>query len=137
MAKFIDGQSGNPSGRPKGVKDKRILFADMLDVHKSQLFDRGLELALEGNEQMLRLFLDRLLPAKPKDNCLKYAVDLQGKASDKCSEVLDAISNGNITPSEGNSLLSSILMQMKVGEMDELRERIFEIDRILKNRGGL
>jgi len=35
--------------------------------HKTALLDKAIELALNGNESMLRLFLERMLPAKPHD----------------------------------------------------------------------
>ena len=62
MTKFIKGQSGNPSGRPVGSKNKVTEFRELLedDVHAlvSVLRDK----ALEGDMNAMRLVLERLVP---------------------------------------------------------------------------
>ena len=80
---FKKGESGNPNGRPQGIKDRRTLFAEILDDHKIDLISKAVELALSGNEQMLRLLLDRLLPAKPKDNAIPNIDGLEGSLVDQ------------------------------------------------------
>ncbi|KPJ67178.1 MAG: hypothetical protein AMJ43_05865 [Coxiella sp. DG_40] len=117
---FKKGKSGNPQGRPQGIKDKRILFAEMLDSHKDTLFDKALELALAGNEQMLKLLLDRILPAKPKDNPLPEIGGLDGNVAEQCNKVMSLIANGIITPDEGNSLLSALIAKTKLVELNDV-----------------
>jgi len=125
MSKFSEGQSGNPSGRPCGIKDKRTLFAEMLDGHKQSLFDKALELALSGDPQMLRLLLDRLLPVRPKDDPLPAEmVGFSGSLVEQGKKVLDLIAQGVITPVQGNELLSALAIHAKLVETDELAERI-------------
>jgi len=63
---FKKGQSGNPAGRPKGALDRRSLFRQLIEPYKDELVSKAVEMALAGNEQMLRLILERALPAKPK-----------------------------------------------------------------------
>lgn len=123
MSQFSEGQSGNPSGRPKGIKDRRILFAEMLGEHKQALFDKAIELALSGNEQMLRLLLDRLLPAKPKDDYLPE-IDLSGSISEQASKIIGAISDGIVTPAEADQLLEIIVKRMRILETDELAKKL-------------
>ncbi len=64
---FKQGISGNPNGRPKGSGHRLQLFNELVLPHEGELIHKAIQLALAGNEIMLRLFLDRLLPAKPKD----------------------------------------------------------------------
>jgi len=116
MVKFAKGQSGNPQGRPRGIKDKRILFAEILDSHKDTLFDKALEMALAGNEQMLKLLLDRILPVKPKDNPLPEIGGLDGDIMEQCNKIISLVTKSNITPDEGNSLLSALVMKAKLNE---------------------
>jgi len=51
MTQFQPGQSGNPTGRPKGIKDRRTLFCEMIDPHKNSLLDKAIQMALNGNER--------------------------------------------------------------------------------------
>lgn len=50
---FKTGQSGNPSGRPKGTKDKRSAFRSMVEPSCTQLIQKAIDMALGGNEAML------------------------------------------------------------------------------------
>ena len=131
MVKFAKGQSGNPQGRPRGIKDKRILFAEILDSHKDTLFDKALELALAGNEQMLKLLLDRILPAKPKDNPLPEIGRLDGNIAEQCNKVMKLIANGIITPDEGNSLLSALTAKTKLVELNDVFKELAELKKMI------
>lgn len=96
---FEKGQSGNLEGRPKGIKDKRVLFSEIIESNNKELLNKALEMALGGNEQMLKLFLERMLPAKPKDNLVN--IKLNGDTiTDKSKQVIEALNNQYITPSE-------------------------------------
>jgi hypothetical protein len=64
---FKAGIAANPAGRPKGTGFRHLLFQDNVMPHQKALFAKAIEMALEGNEVMLKMFLDRLLLAKPKE----------------------------------------------------------------------
>lgn len=63
---WMKGQSGNPQGRPKGAIDKRRLAKAISDEDQKILLEKALEMAKNGNEPMLRLLLDKLLPNVPR-----------------------------------------------------------------------
>lgn len=137
--KFQSGASGNPSGRPKGTGCRQKLFNDLVEPHKETLFDTAIKLALNGNESMLRLFLERMLPAKPIDDVL--AIKMPSNAARKPEALLDygafvlqAISEGEITPEQGKSLMTIIEAQRKNIETSDLALRLIEVERILKQR---
>jgi hypothetical protein len=136
MSQFKKGESGNPAGRPKGIKDRRILFAEMLDKYKKELFDKAIELALAGNEQMLRLLLDRLLPAKPKDNPLPEIGGLEGDAAKQCDKVMELVTERIITPYEANSLLNALVSKTNLIEIAEIKQAVVAISETLKLRGN-
>ncbi len=48
MARFKKGQSGNPAGRPKGIKDRRVKYRELLEQHTPALVSKTVELALGG-----------------------------------------------------------------------------------------
>jgi hypothetical protein len=68
--KFQPGKSGNPNGRPKGNCSRQQIFESLVLPHREELLDKAIELALGGNEAMLRLLLERILPAKPREETL-------------------------------------------------------------------
>jgi hypothetical protein len=62
---FKAGQSGNPTGKRLGTRNKATMAAQaLLDGEADALTRRAVELALEGNMAALRLCLERLLPPR-------------------------------------------------------------------------
>lgn len=53
---FQTGISGNLSGRPRGTGTRQQLFNALVEPHKEALFKVAIDMALKGNEAMLRLF---------------------------------------------------------------------------------
>lgn len=136
MSKFAEGQSGNPAGRPRGIKDRRVLFAEMLGEHKQALFDKALELALNGNEQMLRLLLDRLLPAKPKTEDESFdGFDKDKSLSEQLGIIKQAMNDGEITSDYAYKASQVIATQIKIDEymkITQLEQRLEEITEYVK-----
>lgn len=126
--KFIPGTSGNYNGRPKGSKDRRTIFRELVEDHKEALVKKAVELALAGNEQMLRLLLDRLLPAKPREEPLQIETALEGSLTEQGRTILSLITEGQITMNEGASLLQALGTQVKLLETDELIRRIKKLE---------
>ena len=127
MAKFQKGISGNTAGRPKGIIDRRVRFREMVEPRAPEILEKAVTMALEGNEQMLRLILDRLLPARPKDDPVSIGV-YAGNHLQQSDRVLTALYDGDISPVEANNLMSSIVGGLKVVEMDELDKRVAALE---------
>lgn len=127
---YKPGISGNPNGRPKGSRDRRTIFRELVEDHKEALVKKSIELALAGNEQMLRLLLDRLLPAKPKEEALHIQTSLEGSLTEQGQKIFSLITEGEITVTEGASLLQALLTQVKLTETDELINRIKNLEDI-------
>jgi len=126
---FKKGKSGNPNGRPKGSIDRRLMIAELAE-HKDALFKKALDLALSGYWPALQLFMERLLPAIPRDNPLSQAAQLIGSLDDKGKKVFELLSNGEITPLEGHLLLQSLAAQAKIAETAELvknQDRVIDV----------
>lgn len=125
---FEKGQSGNPNGRPRGSIDRRNAYRAIIEPYSSDLLNRAISMALEGNEQMLKLLLDRILPAKPRHNptCLMEFTD---SASANAKTILSNLANGFINPEEANSLLNALVANLKIIEQSELVDRITELER--------
>jgi len=136
---FKSNVSGNPSGRPKGTGHRQQLFNSLVEPHREALFDTAIKLALSGNESMLRLFLERMLPAKPnRDTISIHADELDLTKTESIlslgKTILEGVSNGEFTPEEGKILMGTIDTQAKLIETHELTQRIDAIEKTLKRR---
>ena len=66
MAKFQPGQSGNPAGRPKGIKDKRVSLREEQLLPLLPKTMEGIKKAVEKEEKWALLFVATYLYPKPK-----------------------------------------------------------------------
>lgn len=129
MAKFKRGEINNPSGRPKGSGSRQKLFNELVMPHKDEIVTTAINLALSGNETILRVMLDRLLPKTPPDDPITFSIDLEGLAlSEQSKKVVLLISSGELSPSEGNALLSALSTHSRLVETDELIKRIEKLE---------
>src|SRR5215216_155339 len=79
------GQSGNPSGRPKGARNKTtVALETLLDGEAEAITRKAIELAKTGDMATIRLCLDRLIPPR-RDRHVTFAVPKIATARDAAS----------------------------------------------------
>ena len=133
MSKYQPGQSGNLSGRPKGVPNKAQVYLNFLAPNAEQLMIKGLELASTaciGNSEgtaILKLFLERLLP-KPGDGVLNLGI-IAGNFNQKSKEIFDIMSDGKVAVSDGSELIKALATTQSVSAL-ELESRLSKLDEI-------
>lgn len=137
--KFQPGASGNPQGRKPGTGHRQQLFNCLVEPHKEILVDTAIKLAISGNESMLRLFLERMLPPKPLDDVIMVEISKIDTSHASAlaalgGAILQAVSRGNMTPEQGKSMMTIIEAQRKNIETSDLALRLTEIERTLKQR---
>src|SRR5450631_2561963 len=72
LTPFKPGQSGNPSGRPKGSRNATTLALEsLLDGQATALTQKAIDLALAGDMAALRICMDRILPPR-KDRPIAF-----------------------------------------------------------------
>jgi hypothetical protein len=125
---FEKGKSGNPEGRPKGIKDKRLAFRALFEPHAKAIVEKVIELAKTGDTAALRICIDRLVPPiKAKD--MPVEIDgFEGGLADQGRTVLAALSQGRITPDEASTLMQTVAAQARITEVDELEKRVADLE---------
>ena len=129
---FSKGKSGNPSGRPKGISDKRTVLRELLTPHAPDLVAKAAELAMQGDTTALRMCIDRLIPPL-KAQATQTQLDTSGTLSERGEAILKAITAGELDPATGNSLIGALATQAKLLEITAIEERLTA----LEERGGL
>jgi hypothetical protein len=125
--KFQKGQSGNPTGRPKGSLNKATLAVQaLLDGEAENLTRKAIELAIGGDGQALKLCLERIIPAK-KDALVTFRLPAIKSADDVIrvqAGILRAVSQGEMTPMEA-SRISAVVGELREAYVTkELESRI-------------
>ncbi|GFK92342.1 hypothetical protein NNJEOMEG_00166 [Fundidesulfovibrio magnetotacticus] len=137
---FKPGQSGNPSGKPKGCRAKATMAVlALLDGEAEALTRKAVEKALEGDITALRLCLERLAPPR-KDSPVTLAglPKIEGAADlpKATATILEAVARGDITPSEGQALAGLVEGHRKALETAELEARVAALETNLKDGGS-
>ena len=119
---FEKGQSGNPEGRPPGIRDKRTAMRDLLLPHAPELVAKVVEMVKEGNAAALRICLDRLIPpAKAKDDPMSLPT-LTDSLADNSRAVIKALGEGELTPDEAATVLQALSSQARIIDADEIEK---------------
>lgn len=128
---FPKGVSGNPAGKPKGVRNRATLAAEaLLDGEAEALTRKAVELALAGDGLALRLCLDRILPPR-KDRPVTFALPplvVAADAAQAMAAIAAAVAAGRLTPSEAAELGKMIDSFVRALEVTELEARITALE---------
>ncbi len=130
--KWVKGQSGNPAGRAKGGKTRLTLLRDSLREHVPEILNRLVKSALEGDITAAKLILERTIPAFKSVDSPVAMPSLSGTLSERAEGVLEAVTNGTLTPDEGKGLLASVSNLAKILEYDELLTRVERLESRVK-----
>lgn len=128
MAKFQKGQSGNPSGKPRGCKSKwtavREAIADELPAILGALRRR----ALEGDVAAATALLDRCLP-KLKPTHGEVEIPGAGKTlAERAEAIAAAALSGELQPDTASDLMNLLASQARIKEVAELEARITALE---------
>lgn len=130
---FEKGQSGNSSGRPSGIKDRRTAFREMIEPHKIALMNKAVEMALGGDQQMLRLLLSRLLPAPPKDDMVDISLT-EDSPTKKSNQIIEGLNSQDLTPSDAMNIMQTLAFQAKIYDTCEIKRLVEDIKDALAKR---
>lgn len=125
--RFKPGQSGNPAGKAKGTRHRVTLAIEaLLEGEAETLTRKAIDLALGGDMTALRLCLERLAPAR-RDRPVTFDLPKIESTADlpKATQaILEAVSSGELTPSEAAELGKLVDAHAKAIEVTDLHRRL-------------
>ena len=99
-------------GRKLGSRNRASLLADaLLEGEEEALIRKGIELAKAGDPQMLKFFLDKILPKERPVKIDLPPIESRRDLVAAFAAIMQAVGAGKIAPSEGSAvaaLLASI-----------------------------
>jgi hypothetical protein len=116
---FQAGQSGNPSGRPKGTRDKRTELRGFLEPHAKDLIAKLVELAKAGEPTALRLCIERLLPRMKPDDSIYFELprgrlDTGDNTLRIAHDIIAAVASGQLSIDEAEKFSDLISHQRNI-----------------------
>ena len=135
MALFKEGQSGNPSGRPKGIVDKRTQLRNNFESESKEIVSVVIQAAKDGDMQACKMVLDRISPPL-KSQAATITIDkpLPKHISETARVFIEAAASGQLPPDIASQLVSSVGTLARVIEIDELKERLESLERSLQDK---
>lgn len=129
---FPKGKSGNPSGRPKGSRNKTTMMAQALfDDQAEQICQKVIELALkDGDWPALKACLDRMLPPLKSAPVLFEMPEVETVKGlvNAYRAVVVAYSSGEITADDARVIKDLLEGQRQAMVSAELAERVAKLE---------
>ena len=128
---FQKGQSGNPSGRPRGSRNRAtILFQNVLEDDAEAIARKAVELAKAGDIAAIRICLDRLAPAR-RDDSLVFELPPLERAADTvvaAAKIVTAVAAGELAPSEAADLAKVMDVYLRAVATSGFEERLARLE---------
>jgi hypothetical protein len=128
---FEQGRSGNPAGRPKGVRNRATAALEkILDGDAEAILNKAVEMAKDGDPVAMRLCLDRLIPVR-RDRPITFdlppivTTDDLPKAT---GAIVAAVAAGELTPAEAAEISKTIDVHVRAIEATELHRRMATLE---------
>lgn len=122
--------SPNPSGRPKGIIDKRMKVNQALLNQSEDITNVVIQSALKGDMQAASLVLSRIAPTlKAQSETVQFELDSTAPVTEQAQSVLQAIANGLVAPDIGKQIIEAINALSGIRQIDELAQRIEALEK--------
>ena len=125
--RFRPGESGNPSGKARGTRNRVTLAAEALLAGETEALTRkAIELALAGDTVALQLCLDRIMPLR-KGRPVRFAMPKLETVADlprAIGAIIKRVADGELTPDEAASIAGVLETQRRAIELTEIEERL-------------
>lgn len=127
--RWVKGQSGNPSGRPKGILDRRTKVTQALLGDAPAIARVVVEAALDGDLQAASLVLSRCAPAlRPETYPVQFPFDASAPIAEQIEQVLQAMAAGAVSPDVAKQIIDAIGTLSSARAVEELEARIITLE---------
>ena len=128
---FKKGVSGNPRGRRAGSRNKATMLLEKMMADDGEgVVNAVLEAAKGGDMQAARIILDRICPPRKERpiSCKLPKLEDPSDLPAGISAILQAVSEGQLTPGEGQALASLIEAQRRTLETEDIDQRLAALE---------
>ena len=134
---FNPRKSGNPSGKPKGARNKTtVAMEKLLDDDAATITSKAIGLAKNGDLTALRLCLERIIPPR-KDRPVNFDMPEIKTPSDAlvaATAIMCAVAGGDLTPSEAAELSKTIDSNQRLHHAGQHRRGVADVE-ALRDQG--
>ncbi len=134
---FQKGESGNPAGRPRGIRDQRTLLAEqLLEGDTDAIVRKAIELAKAGDSTALRLCIERICP-NLRQRPVMFELPPMQRAADAAAgmaAIAQGLAEGSVTPGEAADLAKVVQTFATTLDITDIEERLTRVEGIMKEK---
>ncbi len=120
-------------GRKLGSRNRTTLLADaLLEGEQEELIRKGIELAKAGDPQMLKFFLDRILPKERPVKIDLPPIEHHRDLTVAYAAIVKAVGEGQVAPSEGSAVAALLASIARYIDDVEVEARVRNLEQQLK-----
>ncbi|GAB1410298.1 hypothetical protein MASR1M90_14520 [Desulfovibrionales bacterium] len=130
---FQKGESGNPSGRPRGAYGVPGKLRQAIQDRSGDIVQAMINNALNGDTAAQRALLDKIIP-NVKSVAPNVSLDLGADKSlvQKAEKILHAVASGEVAPDVGAVLVQAVGGLAKIAEITELEQRLENLEKVME-----
>jgi Family of unknown function (DUF5681) len=137
---FQKGQSGNPAGRPRGLRDRRTIIAEqLLEADTEAIVKVLIERAKGGDMTAARLCVDRISP-RVRERPAGFQLPALTTAADAAvamAAIAQGLADGELAPAEAAELGKFVHAFAQTVTATDLEARIARLEEERELRGNL
>jgi Family of unknown function (DUF5681) len=128
---FRTGQSGNPQGKPRGVRNRATQLLDrMAESDAADVLRAVIKRAKGGDMAAAGMLMARVWPPR-KGRAVTFDLPPLARPADLVAAfgmVVQAVGNGLLTPEEGQSVAAILEVQRRAIELCDLEVRVAKLE---------
>ncbi len=124
--------NGNPGRKPGSKNRATVIASALLEGEADELVRKAVELAKGGDVAMLKFLLGRLLPRERVVKLDLPRMDFADDAVEALASIMDAVSQGGISPSEAAALAILVKAYTEAIDMADVVKRLDTLEAQIK-----